>query len=114
MADNKKITVQFYKSASGNEPVLEWLKSLNRDDRKKIGSSLKTVEYGFPLGMPISRYMGDGLYEVRINLDNRIARVLFCVEDNKMILLHGFIKKSEKTPKQDLELAQDRKKKTTK
>jgi phage-related protein len=111
MADNKRITVLFYKTESKNEPVHEWLKSLSKKDRLRIGADLQTVEYGFPIGMPTCRYMGKGLYEVRTNLDNRISRILFLVEDGKMILLHGFIKKSEKTPKHDLDLALERKRK---
>ncbi|MEL6263374.1 MAG: type II toxin-antitoxin system RelE/ParE family toxin [Cyanobacteria bacterium J06626_6] len=81
-------------------------------DRKTIGVDIKTVEFGWPVGMPTCRPMGKGLYEVRSSLSgNRIARVLFCIYDGQMILLHGFIKKSKKTPKQDLDLALDRKKK---
>ena len=81
-------------------------------DRKTIGADIKTVEFGWPIGMPTCRPMGKGLYEVRSSLANgRIARVLFCIYDEQMVLLHGFIKKSQKTPKQVLELALDRKNK---
>ncbi|WP_242035034.1 type II toxin-antitoxin system RelE/ParE family toxin [Dolichospermum sp. FACHB-1091] len=73
-------------------------------------TNLKTVEFGWPIGMPTCRPMGDGLFEVRTNLpQNKIARVLFCFYEGKMILLHGFIKKSQKTPKQQLDLAWERK-----
>ncbi len=75
-----------------------------------IGADIKTVEFGWPIGMPTCRTMGDGLFEVRTNLpQNKIARVLFCFYEGKMILLHGFIKKSQKTPKQQLNLAWERK-----
>ena len=75
-----------------------------------IGADIKTVEFGWPIGMPTCRPMGDGLFEVRTNLpQNKIARVLFCFYEGKMILLHGFIKKSQKTPKQQLNLACERK-----
>jgi phage-related protein len=75
-----------------------------------IGADIKTVEFGWPIGMPTCRLMGDGLFEVRTNLpQNKIARVLFCFYEGKMILLHGFIKKSQKTPKQQLDLAWERK-----
>jgi phage-related protein len=110
MTDEKKITVLFYKTESGSEPVRDWLKALSKEDKLKIGIDIKTVEYGFPIGMPICKSMGKGLYEVRTNLNNRIARVFFCIDDSKMILLHGFIKKSQETPKQDLDLALKRKK----
>ncbi len=85
------------------------MKSLSKEDKLKIGTDIKTVEYGFPIGMPICKSLGKGLFEVRTNLDNRIARILFWISDGKMVLLHGFIKKSQKTPKQDLDLALKRK-----
>lgn len=97
--------VNFYRSDSGKEPVRDWLKSLSREDKKIIGEDIKTAQFGWPVGMPLIRGFGKGLYEVRSTLANRIARVIFTVEDNKMILLHGFIKKEQKTPKNDLELA---------
>lgn len=81
------------------------------EERRIIGADIKTVEYGWPVGMPVCRPMGGGLYEVRSGLPgNRIARVLFCIEDGQMILLHGFIKKTRTTLKSDLDLARDRKK----
>ncbi|NJM99725.1 MAG: type II toxin-antitoxin system RelE/ParE family toxin [Phormidesmis sp. RL_2_1] len=85
---------------------------LDLADRKTIGADIKTVEFGWPIGMPTCRPMGKGLYEVRSSVaGNRIARVLFCIHNGQMVLLHGFIKKSQKTPKQDLDLALDRKNK---
>jgi phage-related protein len=103
-----RIQVIFYKTESGNEPVREWLKSLSRNDRKIIGEDIKTVQFGWPLGMPLVRKLDVGLWEVRSRLDNRISRVLFTIEENMMVLLHGFIKKSEKTPASDLNLAKKR------
>jgi len=103
-----RLQVIFYKTESGNEPVREWLKSLFRNDRKIIGEDIKTVQFGWPLGMPLVRKLDIGLWEVRSRLDNRISRVLFTVEENVMVLLHGFIKKSEKTPASDLNLAKKR------
>ena len=109
-APAKKITVHFYKSALGNEPVRDWLKSLDKEDMKTIGEDIKTVEFGWPLGMPLVRKMSDKLWEVRSDIsDNRIARVLFTVKGGIMYLLHGFIKKQQKTPAADLKKAEDRK-----
>jgi phage-related protein len=99
------LDVNFYRSDSGKEPVREWLKSLPREDKKIIGENIKTAQFGWPVGMPLIRPLGKGLYEVRSTLINRIARVIFAVENKRMILLHGFIKKDQKTPKSDLELA---------
>ena len=106
----KRIAVRFYRTEGGSEPVREWLRSLDKPDRVLIGTDVRKVEYGWPIGMPTCRAMGQGLYEVRTTLPgNRIARVLFCVVHGEMTLLHGFMKKSQKTPKSDLAVAIDRK-----
>lgn len=106
--DEKRITVRFYRQPSGKEPVRDWLLSLRREERLVIGTDIKTVEFGWPVGLPVCRPMGEGLWEVRSSLGNRIARVLFCIADDSMWLLHGFIKKQQKTPPQDLTLARKR------
>ncbi|NEO38334.1 MAG: type II toxin-antitoxin system RelE/ParE family toxin [Moorea sp. SIOASIH] len=107
---SKRIPAKFYKTESDNEPVRDWLLSLDKEERRLIGTDIKTVEYGWPIGMPTCRPMGNGLFEVRTNLPNgRTARVIFCIHNNQMVLLHGFIKKTEKTPKQELALALQRK-----
>jgi phage-related protein len=109
---DKTIEVVFYQTAAGGEPVRDWLKDdVSDEERKIIGTDIKTAEYGWPIGMPVCRPMGNGLHEVRSSLPgNRIARGLFCVEGGKMILLHGFIKKTRVTPKADLDLAKNREK----
>jgi phage-related protein len=107
---DKRVPAEFYRNENGTEPVRDWLKSLSKEEISLIGADIKTVEFGWPIGMPTCRPMGDGLFEVRTNLpQNKIARVLFCFYEGKMILLHGFIKKSQKTPKQQLNLAWERK-----
>lgn len=105
------LDVRFFKTDSGTEPVRDWLKGLSAADRKTAGEDVKTVQFGWPLGMPLVRKMGDGLWEVRIHLEGRIARVLFTVSGGVMVLLHGFIKKSQETPLDDLDLAKSRLKK---
>lgn len=102
------LEVRFFRTTAGNEPVREWLKSLTREDRKSIGEDIKTAQFGWPLGMPLIRKLEKGLWEVRTTLDDGIARVIFTVVGNRMILLHGFVKKSQKTPKNDLETARKR------
>lgn len=87
----------------------DWLKSLPASERKAIGDEIRTVQFGWPLGMPIVRKMETGLWEIRVRLSTRIARVLFTVVDKEMVLLHGFIKQSAKTPQADLDLARHRK-----
>ena len=101
--------VLFYRSGSGNEPVREWLQGLAKPDKKIIGEDIKTVQYGWPIGMPVVRKLDNGLWEIRSRLDRRIARVLFTVYAGSMILLHGFIKKSRRTPAADIKLATARK-----
>lgn len=85
----------------------DWLKTLSSDDRKRIGADIKTVEFGWPVGMPVCRPLGVGIYEVRTTLSqNRIARVLFYIDKKeRMVLLHGFIKKTRRTPDEELDLA---------
>lgn len=109
----KRIPAVFYRTEASGEPVREWLKGLSPEDRKHIGEDIKTVEFGWPIGMPVCRPLKGGLYEVRTNLgQNRIARVLFYVDkESRMVLLHAFIKKIQKTPTEDLELAKKNKSK---
>jgi len=108
MNDEPRLQVIFYRTTRGNEPVREWLKALAAEDRRIIGHDLKTAQYGWPLGMPLIRKVEAGLWEVRTRLQDRIARVIFTVEGDTMVLLHGLIKKTEKLPLQDLQLARQR------
>lgn len=108
MDKDTHLDVVFYRETSGREPVREWLRSLDREAKKTIGEDIKTVQFGWPLGMPLVRSLGHGLWEVRSNLPNRIARVIFVTAKGRMILLHGFIKKTRATPKEDIELARKR------
>ena len=87
----------------------EWLLSLARSERKTIGSDVLKVQYCWPIGKPLVGSLGNGLWEVRSSLEDRIARIIFCIDGKTMILLHGFIKKTQKTPKQELDLALRRK-----
>lgn len=102
------LEVVFYRSEAGNEPVREWLKDLNRDDKRQIGEDIKTAQLGWPLEMPLIRKIDKDLWEVRTRLADGIARVFFTVDDEYMILLHGFIKKSQKTPQNELKTALSR------
>lgn len=109
MAKPPIIPARFYATPSGAEPVREWLKDMDRDDRRAIGADIATVEYGWPIGMPTCRPLGGGLWEVRSGLaGGRIARVIFSIDGGRMVLLHGFIKTTQKTPQADLELARKR------
>src|SRR6266487_979606 len=102
------LSVAFFRTETGREPVREWLKSFPREERRIIGEDIKTVQFGWPLGMPLVRKIDKGLWEVRSRLPDRIARVIFTTGESQMILLHGFIKKSQKTPQEDLQLAKTR------
>lgn len=105
----KRIEAIFFKTERGAEPVREWLKSLPVAERKIIGNDIGTLEFGWPIGMPLCRPLGKGVHEVRSKLPTRIARIVFYVDGDRMVLLHGFIKKDQKTPKPDLDLAIERK-----
>jgi len=104
-----EIPVFFYRTSGGAEPVVEWLRSLPPEDRRAIGTDLATVQFGWPIGMPLCRPLGQGLWEVRSALPSRrIARLLFFVHEDRIGVVHGFIKKTQKTPADDLELARRR------
>jgi phage-related protein len=110
---SKKIVARFYVTAGGRRSVREWLLELSRDDRRIVGRDIQKVEFGWPIGMPYCRSLGRGLWEVRSDLTgSRIARVVFCITAGEMILLHGFEKKSQKTPARDIEIAFNRKRET--
>ena len=107
----KKIGAVFYCTSGGAEPVREWLLALPSQDRRIIGFDVATAEFGGPVGMPLCRSLGGGLWEIRSNITRgRIARVIFCIAHGHMILLHAFIKKAQKTPKSELETARKRQK----
>ena len=106
----KRLPARFYRSDGGREPVREWLKSLEPEERKILGEDIEDVEFSWPMGMPLVRSLGRELWEVRSNLSRGgIARVIFCVEHGAMVLFHGFIKKTQKTPHHDIDFALQRK-----
>jgi phage-related protein len=109
MKAERPLNVVFFKTGTGNEPVREWLKDLPREDCKTIGTDILMVQYAWPVGKPLVDNLGDGIWEIRSRLNNRIARTLFAVMDEEIVLLHGFIKKQRKTPQDELELAKKRK-----
>jgi len=108
-ASPPEVPVRFYRSETGKEPVREWLRGLSSEDRRAIGLDLMRVQFGWPIGMPLVRSLKDGLWEVRSSLPSqRIARLVLCFHDNTLVVLHGFIKKTQKTPADDLSLARRR------
>ena len=96
--------VRFFRTARGNEPVREWLKALEQIERRVIGEEIKTVQLGWPLGMPLVRKMSKDLWEIRVMLPRRSARVLFTVVGDTMVLLHALFKQSQATPSDDLDV----------
>jgi phage-related protein len=105
-----KIPVVFYRTPGGGDVVLDWLKGLAETERAIIGQDLMRVQFRWPVGMPLCRPLGDGLWEVRSDCPgNRIARLLFSVVGSRIVVLHGFIKKTRKMPDDDMALARRRK-----
>jgi phage-related protein len=105
----RKIPLIFFTLAMGIEPVRDWLKGLPEAERKEIGEDLLRAQWRWPVGMPLCRPMGDGLWEVRTSLPTkRTARVLICVCEGHLVALHGFIKKTRATPEDDLAIARRR------
>jgi len=111
MNQYKRLPARFFESDTGRAPVRDWLLSLSPEDRKIIGDDIRTAEFGWPVGMPLCRSIKGqkGLWEIRSNLsDGQISRVFFCVHDRSMVLLHGFIKKTQKAPERELDIAKIR------
>jgi phage-related protein len=110
-----EIPVRFYTTEAGRAPALDWLRGLDKDDRRAIGLDLMRLQFGWPIGMPLVRSIGDGLWEVRSSLPSqRIARLILCFHDQMLVVLHGFVKKTQKTPANDLALAKRRMREVTK
>jgi phage-related protein len=110
----QKTPLVFYRTSAGSESVVDWLKSLPANERKEIGRDLMRAQWRWPVGMPLCRPLGGGLWEVRSSIPgNRISRVLFCIHDGQIVALHGFIKKTQTTPPGDLKLAKTRMKEVT-
>jgi len=109
MKRGKPLATVFFLTSSGNDPVRDWLKNLSKQDRVRVGVDIWKVQSEWPVGMPHVRSLGGGLYEVRSNLQDGIARVIFTLDGDTILLLHGFIKKTQKTPADDLKLALKRK-----
>jgi phage-related protein len=106
----KRVPLVFFRTGAGAEPVRDWLLELPKADRRIVGEGLKQLEYGWPIGMPLCRALGGGLFELRASLaSKRIARVIVCIFEGELYALHGFIKKTRKTPESDLKLARIRK-----
>jgi phage-related protein len=107
----RPIPLVFYRLSNSAEPVREWLDDLPREDQRVVGRDLAKVQFGWPVGMPVCRSLGSGLWEVRSSLPSkREARVLFCFHGETIVALHAFIKKSQKTPDAELEAARRRQK----
>jgi phage-related protein len=108
------MNIKFFCNANGTEPVRKWLKNLELIERREIGNDLQTVQLGWKkgvIGEPLVKSLGDGLFEVRTPLSNhKNARVLFCLHENFIVLLHAFMKKTQKTPSSELALARKRRK----
>ncbi len=106
--------VVFYRTTAGAEPVRDWLRTLPVADRHCIGHDLALVQYGWPVGMPLCRPLGVGLWEVQSMLPSRrIALMLFFFYQGQIGVVHGFVKKTQKTPPEDLALARKRMKEMT-
>jgi phage-related protein len=105
MKAERPLNVVFYRTAAGHEPVREWLKKLPKEDRKVLGADILTAQYAWPVGKPLVDNLGDGIWEIRSRLRDRIARTLFAIVDEEIVLLHSFIKKQQRSPRVEIDLA---------
>ena len=104
----RKLPAVFFRTLAGREPVREWLRSLPKHERQSIGVDIAYVQYRWPIGKPRVDHLGNGIWEIRSAPENRIARVLFAVRREEIVLLHGFIKKTRRTPREELDIAERR------
>jgi phage-related protein len=103
------IPLVFWRSVTNREPVREWLNELSREDKRIIGRDIAKVQYGWPVGLPLCRPLSGGLWEVRAALpSNRQARIFFGFHDGMLVALHAIMKKTQKTPADELALARQR------
>lgn len=102
------LSVEFYRESNGNEPVRIWLQSLDKPIKIILGEDISKVQFRWPLGMPLVRSLGQGVHELRSHIPNGIVRILFMISNKTMVLLHGFIKKTQKLPTQDFDIAKER------
>jgi phage-related protein len=107
-AADRPLRAVFFRTDSDTEPVRDWLLDLTREERKTIGADILAVQYAWPVGKPLVDSLGNGLWEIRSRLKDRIARTLFILVNQEIVLLHGFVKKTQKTPAQELDLARKR------
>jgi phage-related protein len=109
IARRKPMPLAFWRASSGREPVREWLQTMAQSDRAVIGADLRAIQFGWPIGMPLVRKLADAVWEARSSLPSkREARLLFTANEDQIVVLHGFIKKAQKTPRGEIELAQKR------
>jgi phage-related protein len=101
---DKSLDAVFFETAAGNQPVREFILGLTREDRKEVGADIRTVQRGFPLGLPLVRKIKPNLWEVRSVIRDGICRVFFTIHEDKIILLHGFVKKTQKTPPKEFDI----------
>ena len=108
MQDLPKLKAVFFRTNSGREPVRAWLLALDKAERRQVGTDIAYVQFKWPIGKPRVDHMRGSIWEVRSRLDTRIVRTLFAVEAGEMVLLHGFVKKTQKTSNDDIALAEGR------
>ena len=100
--------VVFFRLDSGKEPVRDWIRSLSDEHRKTIGEDIKTLQFGWAIGMPLARKLKPDLWELRTMVSIGIIRVFFTIYENNIVLVHGFIIKSQRTPLNELNIAKRR------
>ncbi len=110
MKFNYPLQVVFYKTQTGIEPTRDWLRNLSKQEKRVLGKDIKIVQFSWPLGFPLVKKLEPGLWEIRSRAGHKIFRIIFTIYQNYIVLLHGFVKKSQKIPEQDLALARERKK----
>lgn len=108
MERKEPLSTVFFKTEQGNQPCRDFILSLSQDDKREVGARIFEVQKGFPMGLPLVRKMSSDLWEIRVNITDGICRIFFTIAEDFMVLLHGFVKKTQKTPQNELITAQNR------
>ena len=106
--EEKSFVIVFFETESGNQPARDFIKGLAKDDKKAVGADIRVVQNSFPIGLPLVRKLKHGLWEIRSDVKDGISRVFFTFINEEIILLHGIVKKTQKTPLREIAVAIER------
>jgi len=106
--EEKGFKAVFFETENGNQPARDFIKGLSKDDKRIVGADIRVIQNSFPIGLPLVRKIKHGLWEIRSVVKDGISRIFFTFINEEIILLHGFVKKTQKTPSKEIDIATGR------